>query len=71
MKKYRIWLANNQIIEIEAKSIEVDYHKEFFKPRKISFVDDRGHTISEFYCDMICGWAEINPKLNHEGEDKE
>ena len=26
MKKYRIWLTNDQIIEITAKSIEVDYH---------------------------------------------
>jgi hypothetical protein len=57
-KRYRVWMANYHVVDIDAKEIQIIYLND--KPLKIKFVGEDDYTLAEFYCDMISGWAQID-----------
>lgn len=56
-KRYRVWMMQGFVVEIDAKKIEVVSVND--KPVKIRFVTDEDYLVAEFYCERINGWAEV------------
>ena len=57
MKRYRVWIKDT-FVDITAECMEM--YSVDKKPVKIRFYDNDENVIAEFYCDNICGWAEVN-----------
>lgn len=57
-KRYRVWMTQFQVTDIDAKEIQIISLND--KPLKIKFVGEDDYTLAEFYCDMISGWAQID-----------
>ena len=57
-KRYRVWMANYHVVDIDAKEIQIVSLND--KPLKIKFVGENDYTLAEFYCDMISGWAQVD-----------
>ena len=57
-KRYRVWMTQFQVVDIDAKEIHIVSLND--KPVKIKFVGEDDYTLAEFYCDMISGWAQID-----------
>lgn len=57
-KKFLVWMSQGYSNIIEAKEVKVVSIND--KPIKIKFLIDDDCPVAEFYCGMICGWAEVN-----------
>ena len=65
MKRYRVWIANMCITDIEAKTVEIISFND--RPNKIRFLGDDNYILAEFYCHLISGWAEVKCLVESEG----
>lgn len=58
MRSYRIWKQDSMFTDIKAEGMEMTVVDN--KPVKIRFYDNDEIIIAEFYCDSICGWAQLD-----------